>query len=195
MDRVQQRPGGRSALVRERVLTAVREALESGEPDALSFDALAARSKVHKATIYRRWMSASGLVTDLLTGLTPVRTPLPDTGDLSADLLAVLRRVSSTIAMPGPRMTLKLVAGSEDPDLLAAASSYWSSLLDHTAEIVRRAQRRGIASTGIDPIEAIESLLGPIYLRFLVTQQPIQDHDLQRLARRAARQLEPRDVM
>ena len=195
MDRVQQRPGGRSALVRERVLTAVREALESGEPDALSFDALAARSKVHKATIYRRWMSTSGLVTDLLTGLTPVRTPLPDTGDLSADLLAVLRRVSSTMAMPGPRMTLKLVAGSEDPALLAAASSYWSSVLDHTAEIVRRAQRRGIASTDIDPIEAIEMLLGPIYLRLLVTQQPLQDRDLERLARRAARQLEPGDVM
>jgi hypothetical protein len=90
----------------------------------------------------------------------------------------------------GPQTTLKLVAGSEDPELLAAASEYWSSLLGHTSEIVRRAQRRGAASVDVDPVETIESLLGPIYLRLLVTQRPITARDLERLADRIARQLE-----
>ena len=82
VDRVRARPGGRSADVRARVFGAVREALEGGDPAALTIEEVARRSGVHKATIYRRWLSTAGLVADLLVALTPVETPLPDTGDL-----------------------------------------------------------------------------------------------------------------
>jgi AcrR family transcriptional regulator len=189
MDRVQTRTGGRSADVRGRVLSAVRAALEAGDPDALAIERLAEQAHVSRATIYRRWLSTSSLVAELLTGLTPVQTPLPDTGDLRADLARVARRVTQTMSTPFARTTLKLVAASTDPHLVQAAAGYWASVLDRTAEVVRSAQQRGAATLEVDPVEAIESLLGPIYLRLLVTQQPVPEDDLHRLVARTARML------
>jgi AcrR family transcriptional regulator len=174
-DHVRTRPGGRNAQVRARVFDAVRRALESGDPQNLSFDRLAEDAGVHRATIYRRWLSTEGLVADLLVELTPLDTPLPDTGTLRGDLARVAARVAATSATPAARMMLRLVAGSTDPHLIEAARAYWSSLLDHTAQVIRRAQRRGAAAADVDAVAATESLLAPIHFRLLITQQPITD--------------------
>jgi AcrR family transcriptional regulator len=173
VDQVRVRPGGRSAEVRARVFEAVRDALERGDPAALTIDEVARRSGVHKATIYRRWLSTGGLVADLLTALTPVETPLPDTGDLRADLLDVATRVAGTVASPMSQAMLPLITAGTDGRLNAAAARYWSSLFDHTATVIHRAQQRGQAAADIDPVHAIELLLAPIYLRSLVTHQPV----------------------
>jgi AcrR family transcriptional regulator len=177
--------------VRERVFAAVREALEHGDPAALTIDEVARRSGVHKATIYRRWLSTAGLVADLLLALTPVQTPLPDTGDLRRDLVEVATRVADTIASPMSRTMLPLVAASAGTELADAAAGYWTSLFDHTATVIRRAQQRGHATTDIDPITAIETLLAPIYLRTLVTHQPVTDTFIETLADRVVRILKP----
>jgi AcrR family transcriptional regulator len=191
VDRVRSRPGGRSAEVRERVFRAVRDALERGDPGALTIEEVARRSGVHKATIYRRWVSTAGLVADLLTALTPVRTPLPDTGDLHRDLVEVATRVADTVASPISQAMLPLVAASTEDRLAQAAAGYWASLFEHTATIVRRAQARGQAANDIDPVRAIESLVAPIYLRALVTHQPMAAVDIADLAARTVRMLQP----
>ena len=173
VDRVRARPGGRNADVRTRVFDAVRDALERGDPAALTIDEVARRSGVHRATIYRRWLSTGGLVADLLTALTPVHTPLPDTGDLRSDLLDVATRVAGTVASPMSQAMLPLIATGTDERLNHAAAGYWGSLFDHTAAVIRRAQQRGQATADVDPVHAVEMLLAPIYLRSLVTHQPI----------------------
>ncbi|MEQ7124473.1 TetR/AcrR family transcriptional regulator C-terminal ligand-binding domain-containing protein [Actinopolymorpha sp. B11F2] len=191
VDQVRTRPGGRSAQVRERVFAAVREALEQGETAALSIDELARRSGIHRTTIYRRWLSTEGLIADLLIALTPVETPLPDTGDLRRDLARVARRVVATLEAPISKTMLPLIAGTTDPRLAEAAAGYWSSLFAHTAEIVRRAQERGLATREVRPIDAVESLLAPIYLRVLVTRQPTSRAFIDNLVTRSARMLAP----
>ena len=191
MDRVRARPGGRSAAVRERVFAAVREALERGDPAGLTIDEVALRSGVHKATIYRRWLTTAGLVADLLLSLTPVKTPLPDTGDLRRDLVDVATRVADTIASPMSQAMLPLIAASSGDRLAQAAAGYWASLFDHTATVIRRAQDRGQAAVDIDPVHAIESLLAPIYLHALVTHQPVDATLITRTADVTARMLRP----
>ena len=191
VDRVRTRPGGRNADVRERVFAAVRDALEHGDPAALTIDEVARRSGVHKATIYRRWLSTAGLVADLLIALTPVETPLPDTGDLRRDLLDVATRVADTIASPMSQTMLPLIAASSGDRLADAAAGYWASLFDHTATVVRRAQHRGQATSDIDPVDAIESLLAPIYLRALVTHQPVDAAHIARAVDLTVRMLQP----
>ncbi len=81
-------------------------------------------------------------------------------------------------ATPAVRLMLRLVAGSTDPHLVEAARAYWSSLLDHTAQVIRRAQRGGAATADVDPVAATESLLAPIHFRLLVTRQAITDEFL-----------------
>lgn len=189
VDRVRARPGGRSADVRERVFGAVRDALERGDPAALAIEEVARRSGVHKTTIYRRWLSSAGLVADLLIALTPVETPLPDTGDLRRDLIEVATRVADTIASPMSRTMLPLIAASADDRLARAAAGYWASLFDHTAAVIRRAQQRGEATTDVDPVSALETLLGPIYLRALVTHQAVDAALIERSADLTTRML------
>jgi hypothetical protein len=98
---------------------------------------------------------------------------VPNTGDLRRDLVEVATRVAGTLAAPTSRAMLPLIAGTSDTRLAEAARRYWSSLFEHTAEVVRRAQNHGEASTSVDPTDAIEALLAPIYLRVLVTHQPV----------------------
>jgi AcrR family transcriptional regulator len=191
VDRVRARPGGRSAAVRERVFAAVREALERGDPVALTIEEVARRSGVHQATIYRRWLSTAGLVADLLIALTPVQTPLPDTGDLYNDLVEVATRVADTVASPMSQAMLPLIAASADDRLSRAAADYWGSLFNHTATVIRRAQQRGQADPDIDPIHAIETLLAPIYLRTLTTHQPIDATLIAATAAATTRMLHP----
>lgn len=175
--------------MREKVFTALREALASGNPDALSVEDLARRSGVHKATIYRRWLSTSGALADLLGELTPLATPLPDTGELRRDLAGVARRVVRTLTSPTSNAIVHHIAGSTDRELARAARAYWGSLFDHTAAVVRRAQRRGEATPEVDAVDAIETLLAPIYLRLLVTREPVDRDFLERLVDRTARLL------
>jgi hypothetical protein len=72
----------------------------------------------------------------------------------------------------------RLVAGSTDPDVVEAARGYWASLLEHTAQVIRRAQERGEAAADVDPVAATESLLAPIHFRLLLTRQPVTDEFL-----------------
>jgi AcrR family transcriptional regulator len=74
--------------------------------DRLSIDAVAARAKASKMTIYRRWSGKAELVVDALTSL---RQPgeVPDTGSLRGDLEAL----ASTTDSPDVRFDAKLVLG------------------------------------------------------------------------------------
>ncbi|TKA00855.1 helix-turn-helix transcriptional regulator, partial [Actinacidiphila oryziradicis] len=66
----------------------------------LSFEGVARRAGVGKATIYRWWPNKAALVIEALNGEVPLR-PLPDTGDLEADLRTAIRlTVEITSAMP-----------------------------------------------------------------------------------------------
>ena len=74
--------------------------------DRLSIDAVAARAKASKMTIYRRWSGKAELVVDALSSL---RKPgeVPDTGSLRGDLEALASRSEN----PDVRFDAKLVLG------------------------------------------------------------------------------------
>ena len=62
--------------------------------DAMSIEAVAARAKSSKATIYRRWPGKAELVAEAMRRRAePVLEDLPDTGSLRGDLLALVQRM------------------------------------------------------------------------------------------------------
>ena len=170
---------------------ALRAILEAGQSEALTVEEIATRAGVHKSTIYRRWLSKEGLVADLIVSLTPLATPLPDTGDLERDLIELADRVAATLASPMMRQITAMVVGTKDERLQRAAAEYFATILQHTATVVRRAQERGQATARIDPVAAIESLVGPIHLRSAIAHRPYDAAELQALAARTARMLRP----
>src|ERR1700757_3303806 len=90
---------------------------EDGYP-GLTIDGVAARAKVGRPTIYRRWPSKAALVVAALARSTGL-APAPDTGSLRGDLLAVQRHQVALMNSDGwrritPGLTADLAA---DPEL------------------------------------------------------------------------------
>lgn len=84
LPRALQRPrveGDREQEILETTLTILAEV----GYDRLTMDAVAARAKASKATLYRRWSSKARLVIDALHA-SKGKTDLPDTGSLKGDL-------------------------------------------------------------------------------------------------------------
>jgi AcrR family transcriptional regulator len=103
------------------ILEATLEVLSDTGYERLTTDLVAARAKAGKGALYRRWDSKEALVLDAVAHLKRKHIdviPLPDTGTLRGDLLALFKAEPSEVA----ERKLKIFAGvssmlSRFPDL------------------------------------------------------------------------------
>lgn len=104
------------------IMEAVLEALLDLGYDKLTMDAVAARARASKATIYRRWQNKADMVIDALRHHeVGRREDLPSTGTLRGDLLAWLTALGEPPAVGHLRlMTEILHAARTDPQLARA---------------------------------------------------------------------------
>jgi AcrR family transcriptional regulator len=75
----------------EEILRATLHVLAETGYDRLTFDLVAARAHTSKATLYRRWSTKPELVAEAVVLVAPTDLPLPDTGSMRGDLLALAR--------------------------------------------------------------------------------------------------------
>jgi AcrR family transcriptional regulator len=169
------RPGGRSARVKASVLAGVLDELVESGYAGLSVDRVAARAGVHKATIYRRWPAREDLVADALLAQTGRTVPMPDTGSVRDDLRLLSYAVIANITSPqGEGLLRTLVSdAARVPAVAGAARTFWAERFAMAGELVKRGIERGELPAGTDPDFLIESLIAPLYLRLLVTTQPL----------------------
>jgi AcrR family transcriptional regulator len=177
------RPGGRSSRVRAAAITATLAELAESGYTALSLERVAQRAGVHKTTLYRRWGSREELVLDAMLESAGRRISVPDTGSLREDLLELARTAAANAATPEvAAMARAVVAESPYDSRLAAANErFWQERLALDAVIVERAIERGEVADGTDPCRAIETVLGPIHLRLLLTGEPVDREFLEAL--------------
>jgi len=82
-------PSARGAGREQAICTSVLELLNETSYESITMDAVAARAKASKATIYRRWSNKDELIVDSLTReLARNVQDVPDTGSLRGDLIA-----------------------------------------------------------------------------------------------------------
>jgi AcrR family transcriptional regulator len=91
---------------RGELLDAVLSVLREVGYDALTMDAVAARARTSKATLYRQWEGKPGLVVEALRHGAPAPAPTPDTGSLRGDLLAMVEHDSGQRAAKTAEDTL-----------------------------------------------------------------------------------------
>jgi AcrR family transcriptional regulator len=177
------RPGGRSARVRAAAIAATLEELAESGYAALSLERVAQRAGVHKTTLYRRWGTREDLVLEAMLERAAQRVTVPDTGALRTDLLELARTAAANAGTPEvAAMARAVVAESPYDERLATANRrFWAERLALDATIVERAIARGEAVPDTEPREVIESVIGPIHLRLLLTGEPVDDAFLQRL--------------
>jgi AcrR family transcriptional regulator len=78
----------RSNQTHQAILQATREVLSQGGYRDMTIEAIAARARVGKKTIYRWWPSKAPVALEALTTSSETHVPFPDTGSLGGDLLA-----------------------------------------------------------------------------------------------------------
>jgi AcrR family transcriptional regulator len=84
-------PRTRSALAHQKVLDATLELISESGVEGASMDAIAGRSGVSKATIYKHWPDKEALLLEAMAELHGLHArPKFDSGDIRADMVAVL---------------------------------------------------------------------------------------------------------
>jgi len=171
----EQRPGGRAARVRAGVLAATTELLNTVGYERTSIEDVAARAGVHKTTVYRRWDSKAELVADAVRLDAEQAVPMDDTGTLAGDLQALAHNVAASVgSAEGATRSRSIVAASTHSDeLMVEMHAFWAERLGLAEVIVERAVERGELPVGTDANLIIEAVVGPIWLRLLLTGEPI----------------------
>ncbi len=172
-----ERPGGRTARVRESVLRAAGDALAERGFTTLDLGDLARRADVGKTTVYRRWGSVTAVLTDLLLEMAVESVPRVDTGSLEGDLRANARLVVKTLTdrRQGPLFRAMLGAATSDDVTADALTRFYAKRIAEWAPCVTDAEARGEIPPGTDADEVIRAVSAPLYYRFITGTGELDD--------------------
>jgi AcrR family transcriptional regulator len=166
------------------ILAATLEVLGEVGYDRMTIEAVAAKAKASKATVYRRWPGKAALVVDAIHTTTPKAAAdgeapcyWPDTGSLREDLLAGCRAfVERLTSAEGALLTAVMTAQIRDPDLAAAmrAASY-----DDKRRSCRLLCERAIARGELDSAAGVDTFVEVLpaimFNRLLLSGQPFDE--------------------
>jgi AcrR family transcriptional regulator len=126
-------------------LRAAVDAFERDGYPAMSIEGVAALAGVGKASIYRRYPSKAALVADAVRQAAHIDDSLPDTGDVRADLAAMLRPLFDRLRGPeGPLLVRFATERVRNPDLAEAFErAVIGRKRDHIRRLLDGAIRRG----------------------------------------------------
>lgn len=171
------RPPGRGPKVRAAVHAATLSELADHGYDALTIENIARRAGVHKTTVYRRWKSRESLVVDVMADRADARVTFPDSGDIAADLRRAVRSLVKFLNAPLGQAVLAVTLSDARnlPEIAAARRRFFQDRYRQAEPVIGRAIARGELPVGTDPAELVRALLAPIYLRVLVTAEPVSE--------------------
>jgi AcrR family transcriptional regulator len=167
---------------REQAILAAVVALlvEHGFAD-LTTDAVAARARVSKQTIYRRWPSKAELVVAAVRSLTGNSELAVDTGSLRGDLTALLQATKTALIDNDHLSVPALLSATRrtDPDLDAALRALSRERRQPFVDAVRRAVERGELPAEADVETLVDSAIGALFLRHLFRRVPTDDEAIE----------------
>jgi AcrR family transcriptional regulator len=179
---LRRRTGGRSARVHDAVLLATWDILLEQGVEGLTFSEIGRRAGVHGTSVQRRWGSKENVLFEALVTHAKDRIRIPNSGSLRTDLIGLSRSLSAYFATPVGGSILQMLVANADTDPAFAAHRAEFIQIRFTAmrEMFRRAAERGELREGIDHEIALDLALGPLYVRTLITRQPIDEAFIKR---------------
>jgi AcrR family transcriptional regulator len=174
---VRKRPGGRAARVLAAVLAATRDEFDAYGYGGLSAGRIAERAGVNRSTIHRRWSSLDDLLADALVDRAAAAIAAPDTGSARDDLQLLLRSISSYISTDSAQARIRAMVGdaARSPAIGALVRSVWTTRFQVGEEVIARGVARGEIRDDIPPATIFATLVGPLYVRLLLTGERIDD--------------------
>lgn len=179
------RPPGRprSERARQAILRSTLTVLEKSGFADLTIEEIAGRAAVGKATVYRWWPNKGALIADAFASSTKRRLRFPDTGSVYTDMSRQMRQLVKVLrSRRGRIVSAILAAGQSDKDLIAAFRDrfLWPRRREAYATL-ERGIRRGELRKHVDPDLVLDSLYGPIYMRFLIQHDRLTPEFVDRL--------------
>lgn len=137
---------------------------------ALTIEAVAAHAKVGKATVYRWWPDKAALIADAFANSTTPHLHFPDTGSVLTDMSRQMRQLVKVFRSPRGRIVSAMLgAGQSDHSLIAAfRERFLKPRRQEAYATLGRAIQRGELRKNVDLDMLLDSLYGPIYMRFLI---------------------------
>jgi AcrR family transcriptional regulator len=166
------RPGGRTARVRAQVHDALLAELGEHGFDGLTADAVAARSGVHRATVYRRWGDVGGLLADFLDAAGDDDWRPPETGSLQEDLAALNEEIQTSLTSEPPVVIALIAASFRSARAEHAQRRLWEDRYTRCEIIVTRAVERGELPPGTDARQLLVAATAPVYHHLVLLRHP-----------------------
>jgi len=165
------------------VLSAVIEEMARVGYGALRVEDVAARARVNKTTIYRRWPTKSELVRAALAcNKGAAFESFTLTGSLRGDLLGMARCFVEAAGQPeGLSVMRMLVAEGADPEV---ADLHKAMREDHETlpnAVIASAVERGELTEGADHRVVMVAFFGAIFHMVLVMSEPVTEAIIERL--------------
>ncbi|GLB69171.1 TetR/AcrR family transcriptional regulator [Arthrobacter mangrovi] len=165
----------RTEAKKQKIMDAVVAILKEGGGSALTMDAIAARARTSKATIYRYWPDKTSLLIDAASRI--IRSPeIPDLGSFRDELRMLLQARLKEFRGEGVDKMFGALIGvaAEDP-VFGAHLREWMELqqMSTNTAIVARAKARGEIRPEV-PVEAAVTIVGAplVYRMVLQKMQP-----------------------
>ncbi|MEU8898912.1 TetR/AcrR family transcriptional regulator [Nocardia sp. NPDC048505] len=166
------RPGGRTARIRDQVLAAVHaELLENGY-DTVTVDAVAARSGVHRATVYRRWRDVGGLLADLFAAAADIAWEPSDTGSLLGDLTVLNTEIQDSLLEESSIAVALIAVSFRSAAAAEALRTLWEGRYAQCAVIVERAIGREEIPPGTAARPLLVAATAPLYHHLVLLRSP-----------------------
>jgi AcrR family transcriptional regulator len=181
----------RSIRAHDAALAAARDLLREGGLPAATVDAIAERSGVSKATLYKHWPSRTALAAEAFGLQMADSIPLPDTGSAAGDLSEQVRNVSKFYASPNGTVFAQLLAACvTDPDGAEYFRDFFlAGRRQAIAQLWKRALERGEVRPDIDVETATDLLFGPLIFRVMTGHAPLTKKHADAMADAALRGL------
>ena len=159
----------RSEQAENAILDAALDTLVEDGYAGMSIERIVAKAGVGKATIYRRWSGKAEILVEALRQHACFDVPLPDTGDLRADLLTILRAIQrNMVGDAGPMMAAFAAEKIRHPRCVTSSSAFSSPSAGCTSA-VSFALRSSGASCRPTPMSMCWPTAGPALLWHALT--------------------------
>ena len=177
---VAERPMGRprDARADRAILAATLELIAEVGVQEFRTEDVAARARVGKGAIYRRYRSKDELVTAAVAALVSEEIAIPDTGSTRGDLLVLMREAVDLYcgSLAGRLMPNLVGEMARRPELAhAVRERFLAGRRAALAAVLQRGVERGDLRPDLDVELALDVLGGPLFYRLLITGGPLDE--------------------
>lgn len=157
--------------------------LEESGFSNFTIEGVAERAAVGKATVYRWWPNKGALIADAFAISTVTQLHFPNTGSVVKDLSLQMRQLVKVFSGPQGRIVSAiLAAGQTDEESIEAfRERFMMPRRIEAYATLRRAVHRGELRKDLDLDLLLDSLYGPIYMRFLIRHDRLNADFVDRL--------------